>query len=136
MKNVFFLHLVVVLSIFCLAAVIKAEPVLKKTIDLPGSSLVDPTTGFTQLMKAAKIGDLPSLKIAFENEKDINSQNKVGVTALMIAAKYGNEAAISFLLDNGARTDIKSNLGYTAADFARLYGHKDLVRLLSAKKSL
>lgn len=134
MKNLFFLQLVVILSIFCFAAVVKAEPVLKKTVALPESSLVDPTSGFTQLMKAAKIGDLPSLKRAFENETDINSQNKVGVTALMIAAKYGNERAISFLLENGAKTDIKSNLGYTAADFAKMYGHNELVTVLIAKK--
>lgn len=134
MKNLFFIQIVVVLSIFCLAFVAQAEPVRNNQLMLVSVPSVDPTIGLTKLMKAAKIGDLPSLKLAFDKEENVNVQNENGVTALMIAAKYGNETAVDFLLEHGAKIDLKSKQGYKAVDFAKMFGHKKIVAVLLAAK--
>lgn len=62
----------------------------------------------TDLIEAAKAGNIEKLQLLVNSGVDINSKDKEhGATALMVAAFFGNLDEVKFLLDNGADATIK-----------------------------
>jgi ankyrin repeat protein len=85
----------------------------------------------SQLMKAAKVGDIPTLSQALASNVDINVTTSTGATSLMIAAKWGNASIVEVLLKEGADANIKNKSGHSAYDFAVAYGHDEVASIIA-----
>lgn len=71
--------------------------------------------------KAARLGDIESLKSQMAAGKAVDAKSNVGVTALMVASRFGNVETIKWLLLHGANAravdgDKQSALAYALAD--------------------
>ncbi|TNJ27053.1 Ankyrin repeat protein 1 [Giardia muris] len=81
--------------------------------------------GMTQLMLAARAGDVEALQASLVEARLHDSR---GRTALMCAAFYGHAACVALLLDL-ERGYVDAN-GWTALMYAALAGHVDVAKLL------
>jgi hypothetical protein len=59
------------------------------------------------LLSAARLGDLATVKTAIENGAALETKTPYGQTALYLAAMNGHEEVVRFLLDKGASADVK-----------------------------
>jgi ankyrin repeat protein len=83
-----------------------------------------------QLHKAARNGDIASLKIKLWRGHDPNLAGEEGRTPLHYAALYGHVSAVDMLLSNGATVSIRDMRGQTALHLAADGGHIDVVQYL------
>lgn len=86
----------------------------------------------TELMNAAKNGDIVGVQKIIDRGADVNQQNNKGKTALMFAASEGHEDIVQFLIDHGAKVDIADEYGTTALIVASTAGKYKVVELLLA----
>lgn len=91
--------------------------------------------GPTELMKAAKTGDVRQAKVLVEAGSDLDAQNRSGLTALFIAAIARQYDMGEWLLDAGADPNVVAGNGATVLTFAISVGADDWVRLLLARGS-
>ncbi len=104
------------------------------------------TTGTTPLLRAAKAGDLPAMKLLLAHGANPKIATKQGINPLMAAAGLGSEeqdttgryktqpeaiAAIQLLLDQGLDINATDGRGRTALHGAALQGYDDVVRFLA-----
>lgn len=91
--------------------------------------------GFTPLMRAAKAGDIDSMKSLLEKRSSINYQsvhpNHLGCTALYFAAKYGRYPAVVELISQGADPRLAHRPSLmNPIMIAAVKGHVEVVRAL------
>lgn len=84
----------------------------------------------TELMNAAKGGDITAVQNVLNRGAKVNEQSNKGKTALMFAASEGHADVASFLIAQGAKVDIADNYGTTALIVASTSGHDKVVDLL------
>jgi ankyrin repeat protein len=90
--------------------------------------------GYTPLLFAARVGDLPSAKLLVEARADVNVTAPYGTTALVVAAHGGHGEVAEFLLEKGADPNM-DGAGYTALHIAIRRNDAKLVRALLARKA-
>jgi ankyrin repeat protein len=105
------------------------------------------SVGTTPLLRAAKAGDLPAMKLLLAHGANPSLPTASGITPLMAAAgngsinldtrgRYKTEAqaiaAVNLLLGAGASINAKDNGGQTALHGAAAWGWNDLVKSLAA----
>jgi hypothetical protein len=85
------------------------------------------------LMKAARNGNLSTVRTLLAKGAKIDYQDKVGTTVLMRASGNGHLEIVRLLLAKGARTDLRGSSGGTALIWASQQGHVKIVQDLLAK---
>ena len=88
-----------------------------------------PQGGYTPLLFAARVGDLPSAKLLVAAGADVNDQPPYGTSATVVAAHSGHGDVAAFLLEQGADPNA-ADAGYTALHAAILHKDATLVRAL------
>ena len=104
------------------------------------------TTGTTPLLRAAKAGDVPAVRLLLENGADPKLTTKNGMNPVMAAAGLGTKeedstgrfktpeqanAAIQLLLDAGADVNSADSRGQTALHGAAEKGLDEVVKFLA-----
>ena len=84
----------------------------------------------SELMNAAKGGDVTAVQHVLDRGADVNEQSNKGKTALMFAASEGHTDVARLLLEQGANVNIADNYGTTALIVAATSGHHEVVALL------
>ncbi|KAK2788427.1 hypothetical protein FQN53_003573 [Emmonsiellopsis sp. PD_33] len=82
------------------------------------------------LNRAARAGDVPVMRILFENGADVNSKTFEARTPLHVAADVGQDAAVRVLLENGADINSKDAYTQTPLRLATRNGYDAVVRVL------
>ena len=72
----------------------------------------------SELLKAAKKGQIEKVQDLIEAGVPVNSTDKNGRTALMLAAEKGHNDVVQHLIDHEADVSIKDRKGETAIDKA------------------
>ena len=108
------------------------------------------TVGATALLRAAKAGDVPAMKLLLAHGANPTLPTATGITPIMAAAGNGSVGldtrgryksqeqaidAVKTLLAAGADINAKDNNGQTALYGAATWGWNDLVKTLAANKA-
>ncbi|XP_022250765.1 ankyrin repeat and SAM domain-containing protein 6-like [Limulus polyphemus] len=111
-----------------------ADPVIRHSAPLDGSSYMYGSGDLTPLMTAALQGHDPIVKLLIEWKVDVNQAIPVtGLTPLMMAAWSGHKQTSQILLECGADPNM-TNLGdKTALDIATLRGKREVKAYLDDK---
>jgi len=114
--------------------VLDKHPVTSGTSETTqASAQLDKRKTGSQLLLAAKAGDLEGVRVALKDGADINVSNTSGETALFLAADQGQLDVVKFFLEKGALVNTKdSTYGATALCMAAQNGHAEIVKLLLA----
>ncbi len=83
-----------------------------------------------QLITAARLGDIETIRALLERGDPIDCQLKYGSSALMIAASRGHEQVVRLLAAHGAKVNRRNKFGATALLEACEKGHVDVIRAL------
>jgi uncharacterized protein len=104
------------------------------------------TTGTTPLLRAAKAGDIPAMKLLLAKGADAKLTTRAGINSLMAAAGLGTKEedttgrhkteaqaieAIQLCLDSGVDINAKDSRGQTALHGAALKGYDQVVQFLA-----
>jgi ankyrin repeat protein len=84
----------------------------------------------TELMTAAKDGNLAAVQAVYQRGGDVNQANNKGKRALMFAASEGHVDVVKWLIEQGADVNVADNFGTTALIVAATAGHDAVVKLL------
>jgi ankyrin repeat protein len=84
----------------------------------------------TELLTAAKNGDLVQIQRLVGSGVDIHYRDGWNTTALMLASSYGHLACVWNLLECGADPNERSRFDATPLIWAAKMGHKDVEELL------
>ena len=87
----------------------------------------------SELMKAARDGNIEAVKRAIENGAEVDYHTEKGKTALMVAASNGHTEAVKLLLDHGAEIDRQDNFGTTAIIVAATAAQTQTAELLAQR---
>ena len=105
------------------------------------------TIGTTPLLRAAKAGDAPAIRLLLAHGANLELPNSAGITPLLAAAGIGSNdidtrghfktskdatEAIQLLLTAGANINASDSLGRTALHGAAFWGWDDAVKVLVA----
>ena len=88
--------------------------------------IVDPQTGMSGAMKAAKIGDLEKLGFLRDRHANFDLQDHDGWTALFYAAACHNVECAKFLVQSGVNLEIKARDLWTALMVAIDHQQQDI----------
>jgi ankyrin repeat protein len=106
------------------------------------------TVGATPLLRAAKGGDLPAIKLLLAHGANVELPTATGISPLLAAAGVGSSSldtrgryktqpqavtAVQALLDGGANINASDHSGQTALHGAASWGWNDLVRTLAGR---
>lgn len=88
----------------------------------------------TDLLDAARAGDLPAVKASLAKGAALETKTSYGQTPMYLAAMNGHPDVVEFLLSKGAKTDIHDTF-YKASlmEFVLMRKHYDVAKLLIAK---
>lgn len=84
----------------------------------------------TELMNAAKDGNLQAVQSAAQRGADVSERSNKGKNALMFAVSEGHPDVAKWLIDQGADVNVADNYGTTALIVAATAGHHETVKLL------
>jgi ankyrin repeat protein len=84
----------------------------------------------TEMMNAAKDGNLQSVQAAAKRGADVNERSNKGKTPLMFAASENKLDVVRWLIEQGADVNAADNFGTTALIVAATSGHHEVVKLL------
>lgn len=85
---------------------------------------------YTELMNAAKDGNVAAVQHALERGVDVNERTSQGKRPLMLAASEGHVEVAKLLIQHGAEVDAADSYGTTALIVAATAGHHKVVALL------
>ena len=88
---------------------------------------------WTAFMRAASVGDAPSLRRLADDGVEINGQSPNGTTALIAAAKNGKKESVLELIELGADLNIFDAEGLTAIAWAAKNGQTMIVQALKER---
>ncbi len=91
---------------------------------------IAPLNGKTDLMIAAKEGQVERVRELVAAEADVNRANANGGTPLMYAALGGNAEIVRMLLDNGATVNATADNRWSALMIASAKGYVQIAELL------
>ncbi len=89
--------------------------------------------GKTELMRAARNGQLERLQVLLNAGADANLANENGGTPLMYAVLGGDFEIVDMLLRRGADLNAKADNGWTATMIAAAKGYDHILKLLLAR---
>lgn len=92
--------------------------------------LQKPESQFIAITAAARVGDMETIKEAFESGVPVDTRDKFYKTSLMVAAAEGNFELCEYLLNQGADPNVRDNFKWTALHHAAHCGQVDVVHLL------
>nr|XP_009858292.1 ankyrin repeat and EF-hand domain-containing protein 1 [Ciona intestinalis] len=92
--------------------------------------LQQPEKLYMNITDAVKLGDMESLKRAFETGTDIDTRDKYFKTPLMAACAEGNLELTKYLLSRGASVEARDNFKWTPLHHACHSGQLDVVETL------
>lgn len=105
-------------------------PAVQRLLD-QGASLSFEEGAQTPLMRAARLGSLPIVRLLVEHKADVNAvSEKNGMTALMAAIYFVKPANVNYLLSKGAKVNVAEEHGLTPLIFAVRTGRYDIVKTL------
>lgn len=104
-------------------------PVLQSS---PPDLEVENQGGSTNLLEAAREGDLERVRALLAQGADTAAVDQDSYTALHLAAEDGHTEIIECLLAHGANTEASAKYGITALHSAILFGHSNPVEALLA----
>ncbi len=84
----------------------------------------------TEMMNAAKDGNLQAVQAAAQRGGEVNQRNNKGKSALMYAASEDHFEVAQWLVEQGADVNVVDEFGTTALIVAATSGHDQLVKLL------
>jgi ankyrin repeat protein len=84
----------------------------------------------TEMMNAAKDGNLQSVQAAAKRGADVNERSNKGKSPLMFAASENKVDVARWLIEQGADVNAADNYGTTALIVAATSGHHEVVKLL------
>ena len=87
----------------------------------------------SELITAAKDGDLETIERLPARGVDINTKDESGRTALFWAVDYGYYDIVEFLVRKRADVNITDSEGWTPLTIARRRGYNDIAQLLEKK---
>lgn len=87
----------------------------------------------SDLIQAAKKGDIDSVEASLGAGADVNAKNRLGQTALMLAARNAHTKIVRALLDNGAEVNAEDGDGHTALIYAAGHGDIEVIQTLLAE---
>ncbi|MBM7620041.1 DNA helicase-2/ATP-dependent DNA helicase PcrA [Bacillus tianshenii] len=88
-----------------------------------------PERDVVEFLKAAKIGDIKSVKEYVKSGGDLNAQNDYGATGLTFAVIYKKLDVIKYLLECGANPRIANNKGNTPIKLAISKNLEEIIEL-------
>jgi len=91
----------------------------------------DRTAGVTQMIWAASVGDLDSVRQRASRGVDLGCADYDLRTPLHLAAAEGHRHVVEFLLRGGVNSQCKDRWGHSPQDEAKRHGHHEIVELLS-----
>ena len=83
-----------------------------------------------QLISAAELGEIDSVKKILDQGVPVEAKNPDGWTALMKATYEGHEDIVRLLIDRGAAVDTQENAGWTPLMMAAQFGYREIAKLL------
>ena len=86
---------------------------------------------WTQLFKAAELGNLEKCKLILEKVGNKNQPNKFGITPLHIAAKNGHLEVTKLFLGKVQKKNPACHDGLTPLHWAAIKGHLEVVKIVS-----
>ncbi|KAA8496735.1 putative ankyrin repeat protein [Porphyridium purpureum] len=92
--------------------------------------MVDPMTGWTLVMLAAKFDQKDCLDELLRHRPLLDVKNDKGQTALHLAAKWGRKECLQLLLEHGAAIECADRYGRSAVVLALEKQHESCFRLL------
>jgi ankyrin repeat protein len=108
------------------------------------------TVGTTPLLRAAKAGDVPAIRLLLQYKANVDLPNTNGITPLLAAAGIGSSAldtrgrykteaeaaeAVQLLLAAGASVNDRDRSGQTALHGAAAAGWNQVINVLAASKA-
>ena len=84
----------------------------------------------SNLLDAAKNGDIAKTKLLLSEKANVNTKNEDGGSALMWASFKGYKGIVKILLKHGADVNAVSHNGMTAIMLAKIKGNTEIVQLL------
>lgn len=87
-------------------------------------------TACSNLVTAAKKGDIAAVQESLSKDANINETDSEGFTALMHAANNGHIEVVKLLLDKGADVNVADRWGTTALMLASGNDHNEIVKLI------
>jgi ankyrin repeat protein len=112
------------------------ETAATQVVEVPASkptSSVSNDAFWTAFMRAACMGDAPSLRRLVDDGVEINGQSPNGTTALIAAAKNGKKDSVLELIELGADLNLFDEEGLTAIAWAAKNGQTMIVQALKEK---
>ena len=100
------------------------NPMPPAAINLAGGN------GRTELMLAARDGNLTVVQTLLSSGANVNAANSRGGTALMYATVHGKDDVAKVLINNGANINAADRTGKTALMYAARLGKDDVVKVL------
>ena len=82
------------------------------------------------IFDAIEFGYLESIKTYWQDDIDIDHQEKGGNSMLMLADSYGQEDIVEFLISKNPDLYLTNDLGQTAEDIAKVQGHTRIRKLI------
>lgn len=79
----------------------------------------------SKIMRAARKGDVPTLRAELDKGADINERRGMGETLLLVAAQRGHLDAVQLLLERGADPNLATVGRSTASHYAAWKGQTE-----------
>lgn len=86
--------------------------------------------GMTALMRAARHGRVPMVRVLLEHGADPNVARSDNFTALSLAAFFGHTETVEVLLTHGARTDVATRFGTSPHMWAKARSFGEVARCI------
>lgn len=90
----------------------------------------------SKIVRAARKGDIPTLRAELDKGADVNQRRGMGETLLLVAAQRGHLDAVELLLERGADPNLATVGRSTALHFAAWKGQADMASALLARGAL
>jgi uncharacterized protein len=114
-------------------AVRNRRPAIVQFLAKAGADInaVSADRGYSALMEAVRLGNLPIARFLVGNGADLEVRSKDGQTAIILAVGHGDADMAAFLMKAGANPDTSDALGLSARKYAALLKDDRLRKLMA-----